>query len=300
MDITLIKDISLVLAGAFVTFLFTLLVLKIQNKTPKITWRKLSNLHIPANNLTGVNWIIENQGNKSAKKIRILVKLSDGSSFKTLDCISSESALEFTKDVNDECNEAIIIIPIFPHNLSLDISALISDCNDEIEISIIGEDLLGKEHESSEPNKVLIKRFKSIMNFMLLIYFIGIIATFVFIVVLFDARLKFEQTKSIANLYLKSNEADEALNIYKAFNENTLLMKDSPAFMLETIKIYTATDKKDKVISTMNEILRNARKEDVSKYLHFLQTDTALDKYRKDSEFINAINEYKKLTKASS
>jgi hypothetical protein len=132
MDNSILTKIIIVLIGTFVTFLLSLLAFKLQKKRPKLTWRKLSNIKIPANQLTGVNWLIENIGNQYAKDVNVIVKLPNEATFRTLDCVSSEIALEYTNILNEANNEVKIHIPIFPQNISLDISSLIKNFSNEI------------------------------------------------------------------------------------------------------------------------------------------------------------------------
>lgn len=293
MEFSLVKDIFLVIIGAFFTFVFTLLILRLQKKKANITWRKLSNINIPANNLTGINWIIENQGNKSAKNVSIQLKLSGNEKFETIDCQPSENALVFTHNTNVELNKLNINIPVFPNGLSLDISSLVKDLSGNIEISIVGEDIIGKEHKVSDRSE----KFKKITNLISIImvgvYVVSVLGMFTFVAVLLNSRLEYEQTRSIANLYLSNGDKEEAINLYESYSKNSILFKDTPSLLFEVLAIYGQAGDKEKVVSYINKLSEELKKESAIKYIHFLETSSSFDQFRKDKEFIESLEKFK-------
>ncbi|MBM9521265.1 hypothetical protein JWG39_15705 [Desulforhopalus vacuolatus] len=293
MEISLVKDIFLVIIGAFSTFFFTLLVLKIQKKKANITWRKLSNIHIPANNLTGIKWIVENQGNKSAKEISIQLKLKEGQRFETIDCKPSENALSFSQELNTESNNVIIKIPLFPNGISLDISSLVKDFNDKIEISIVGEDIIGKEHQVSDKAE----SYRKLANYMIPgiigIYVVGMLAMFTFIGMLLNSRVEYEQTRSIANLYLSNGDNNEAIKLYETYSNNNIFLKETPSLLFEVLLIHAKSGEKEKLFSYIEKLSEDIKKDSAKKYIRFLETSAAFDQYRNDTGFKKVINKFK-------
>jgi len=296
MDFALVKDIFLVVIGAFSTFLFTLLIMKLQKKKPDITWRKLSNINIPANNLTGINWIIENQGNKSAKDVSIQLQLGEHGKFETIDCQASESALIFNSEINTNSNELSINIPVFPNGISVDISSLVKDLSGNTQISIVGEDFIGKEHKIDDKSDKLRKITNKLMMLIVGVYAFTVLGMFIFIGMLINSRLEYEQTRSIANLYLDNNDKHEAIKLYESYSQNTLLLAKTPSLLFEVLSIYGKSGDKEKVVSYINKLSKDLNKESALKYIHFLETSHSFDKFRKDKEFIDALQNFKKLT----
>ena len=294
MDFTLVKDIFLVVIGAFSTFLFTLLVMKLQKKKADITWRKLSNINIPANNLTGINWIIENQGNKSAKDVSIQLQLEEHGKFENIDCQASESALIFNSEISSSSNELNITIPVFPHEISIDISSLVKDLSGNTQISIVGEDFIGKEHQIDDKSEKIRKITNKLMMILVGVYALTVVGMFIFLGLLTNSRLQYEQTRSIANLYLENNDKDEAIKLYELYSQNTLMLARTPSLLFEVLSIYGKSGDKEKVISYINKLSEELNTESAIKYIHFLETSNSFDGFRKDKEFNDAVQNFKK------
>lgn len=294
MDFGLVKDIFLIIIGAFFTFIFTLVVLKVQQKKPNITWRKLSNIKIPANNLTGINWIIENQGNKSAKNVSVQLKLGAIGKFETIDCQASENALNFTRNTNNDSDMLSIDIPLFPQGISFDISSLVKDLTGNIEISIVGEDFIGKEHQVKD-NSEKIKKYYNIISLALIsVYLLSVFGLIIFMGFILNSKLEYEQTRSIANLYLSNGDKDEAIKLYESYSKNSVLFKETPSLLFEVLSIYGNSGDKVKVISLINKLSGDLKNKSASHYIHFLETAKAFDQFRKDKDFINALEKFKK------
>jgi len=97
MSLEILKGILLILLGGFITFLFNLLIGRMQRQQPRIVWRSFPALHIAKEELTGVSWLIENNGRKGAKNVRITFSLPPNASFKSFEIEPSEPALSYSQ-----------------------------------------------------------------------------------------------------------------------------------------------------------------------------------------------------------
>lgn len=147
MTTEILKAILLVLLGGFVTFIFTLLIGRLQRRQPRIVWRTFPALHIAKEALSGMSWFIENTGRKSAKNVRLTFSLPEKATFTSFEIEVSEAALEYSLcDDSDKPSRKSIIIPTFTQGVSLSISSLITGLRDEkISLSVVGEDIVGSE-----------------------------------------------------------------------------------------------------------------------------------------------------------
>ena len=285
MDLFAFKDIFLVIFGAILTFVFGVLILKIQNKKPKITWRRLSAIKIPVNNLTGISWIIENQGSKSAKDVTILLRLSDETRFESINCNASEEALDYSCNVNDIGTELILKVPVFVGGVSFDISSLIKNLDNNISISIVGNDFVGKEYKPFGESQKIKTIFNKINILLFAVYTFSIFLMIGILFYITSSTIQYEQTKSIANLYIDKGDYREAIRIFEEFSNKSIMYSKSSSYYFNILSLYAKLGEKNKVISLMRLLLKKIDDSYSSKYVYYLETNSDFDKYRDDNEF---------------
>lgn len=243
MTLSLIQSIFLLLVGGGVTFVVSLLIGKIQSNKPRITWRKFPELHIKGEALSGLNWLIENTGGKSAKNVHLSFSIPDGSVFKSFEIEPSEAAMVYSIE-NSISTIKKIIIPTFTQGVSISISSLISGIDENsVNLSIVGEDVVGFE-KTGMSYKQIDRRGRLIIK-VYTIFYILIIACGIFFIgallFFFNDVIHFQNAKFVADLYLKENDFAAAIEVYDNFKNNTILPNMvSPTVNYEIAKIYAS------------------------------------------------------------
>lgn len=302
MEIDIFKSLFLLLMGGVVTYFVTIVSFKYTNKKPRVTYQEIPSISMPEQNIVAYNWIIDNKGSKAGLNIYIKITLPSPSTFFIHECTPSEKAIAYFEDLTSKSNELNIKIPNLPSGTSLNISSLISNPpKSNVNISVIGDDLIGTQHQVSESIQKLkkwdkyLKPVQYILPVSLIIYY-----AYIFVNLKFAANdaLELMQTRAIAKLHVENGNFQEAIKIYDSIIISTLNnFKVDKIIYFEKIKIYALAKEREKVISSLNFLINNAHEEDIESFKYYvlrLETDFAFDDYRTDKEFLYLIEELKK------
>lgn len=289
MNFGIIKDVMLVLLGGFFTFLFTLVLNRIQRKEPNIEWRRLPQLSIPSHNLVGISYLIENNGRTKAKDITIKITIPKGATFQSLEVEPSEQAMKYTIHDSPSGNSKTVIIPNFTNKLSLSLSCLIANLSDkDIDISIVGEDIVGKEKK--DLNKKRIEKFSKYIAVAYLVIYLtvivgGIVAVSSIGVIGFELH-QMEQNDHIAAFHVEKGDYDGALKIYKSYLENSLLNKNSPIVNFKMAVIYA---KMQDVKNCIECLKVSSNKMNIKRLINQEPSFKVLNKENEFKEFLKSI-----------
>ena len=277
MGLELIKSIFLVLLGGFITFVITLITGRIQRRDPNIEWRKFPDLQIASEGLTGISWLIENNGRKSAKNVRVTFQLPETAQFQSFEVEASESALKL--DVTEEQGQPSksIVIPIFTQNVAIGVSCLVSNLlNRDIAVSIVGEDIVGTKTKeiTKDYQKERFKSFRKVywvVNSFLFLFMAFFIIFFGF---LMHGRMQLANTESIVALFIKHKDFDGAISMYDTFRKNNILFRNSSSVYFRLAQIYGY---KNDTKNCLKFLKKTIGKIDEGKfYKNLIETDSAL------------------------
>jgi len=231
MSFTLIKNIFLLLIGGLITFIFNYLISKLQRREPKIEWKKLPDISITSQSLTGLSWLIESTGKSSSKNVKIRFTLPENSTFQSFEIETSEPALEYNIIEQQDSQKRIIEIPTFPQGITICISTLISKLLErKVQLSIVGEEVIGKEKHGISPEEIdkIHKNFRwlnvGFYSFIVVICIIFITS----LVLFFNDFMQLKQIQHISDIHERQKKYDDAIEIYKVYQENSILHKISP------------------------------------------------------------------------
>lgn len=292
MTIGILKDILLVLMGGFITFLFTILIGRIQRLQPRMVWRTFPAIHIAREGLSGISWLIENTGRKSAKNVRVTFLLPEKASFTSFEIEPSEPALSYSlSDAPSKTSMKSIIIPIFTQGVSISISSLISGLGDDIaKVSIVGEDIVGTEKSGISEEDVE-KRRRRFSKVYVALYGLMILST-VFVLALASFMsievMKYKHTEMIADLYLKAKDYDTAINLYETYRKNQVLGRDWGLSDYQLARIHALKGDKQRSILFLQQLPKK-------NYEKRIEQDPGFDNIRSSPEF----QEYLRKLKAS-
>lgn len=291
MPIEILKDVLLLLLGGFVTFLFSLLIGRLQRQKPRMVWRTFPALHIAKEGLSGMSWLIENTGRKSAKNIRLTFLLPEKAKFTSFEIEPSETALEYTiQDSPDKPFLKSIIIPIFTQGVSLSISSLISGLGyDTVNLSIVGEDVVGSEERGFSQEDIE-KRHRRFIKMYGAFYAVSTLMTIVFLGFMFlmmSNVMHYKNTEFIADLYVKAKDYDTAINIYETYRKNCLDFIVSDTVTYELAKLYALKGNTQKSVILLKQL-------DAKYFENRIEQDSSFDAIRSTPEF----QDYLKMLKA--
>lgn len=302
MELEIFKSLFLLVIGEIVTFIVTIISFKFTNKKARVTYQEIPSISMLEQNIVAYNWIIENKGSKAGLNINIKITLPSPSTIMVYECTPSEKAITYLNELSANSNELNVKIPNLPSGTSLNISSLISDPpKSNVNISVIGDDLIGTQHQVSDSFQKLKRwdKYLKVVPFILLITLM-IYSAYVFIIVKFTANdaLELIQTRAIAKLHVENGNFQEAIEIYDSSRISSLnSLKTDKFIYFEKIKIYALAKQREKVISSLNFLINNAHEEDIESFKYYvlrLETDFTFDSYRTDKEFLSLIEELKK------
>lgn len=281
MDFPFLKDIVLLISGGVVTFVITIATWKFQRKQPKITWHSLPELSFGKEHKKAISWVVGNSGNKSAKGVRILFRIPDEFEFSSFNAEPSEQALEYTID-EPTPQKRIVSVPLFTHDVSINVSCIVPDnmTHEKIELSIVGEDVLGKEAQPQDKGSALSFVARTIMPIFSIIVFVGLP---LYIVGFLLSLTSYSNTRDLARIYLEIGKPAEARRVYADFQDSSFF-NTKPLIRYELARIFAIENNAESSI----EILVSLKN---SGYLNnsILSADPAFDSIRKNKEFIQLV-----------
>ncbi|MBN2287379.1 MAG: hypothetical protein JXI43_13090 [Tissierellales bacterium] len=286
MTIQLLKDISLIILGGFVTFIFTLLIGRVQRRQPNLVWRKFPELKNLGEGLSGQSWLIENKGKKSARNVRITFKLPDSAIFNSFEIEPSEAALQYSLQIDpDDPTVKSFIVPTFTQGVSISVSCLISKLSGkDVIISVVGEDILGSRDEVSKDDFYLrYKKFVKIYSSFYVFLIIVSVLMLGFVIFIVNQVILLKHTQSLAELHMKSKDYDGAIEIYNDWMNASIIFNESETVTYEMSVIYA---KKGDLNKCLLFLEKSFSKSNNSKYfINRIQTEPSFDLLRNTTEF---------------
>ncbi len=248
-DINILKEVLFMFIGGLITFGFAFYLVRLQSRKAKIYWEPMPSLALSKQQQLGKSWIIANDGNKSAKDIRVLIKAPERSEFLSFEVVTSVDAMAYAVEDGSSTCEKVIRIPVFTQGVDLRITSLLSNIEkDDVELSVVGEDVVGKQIEYVEKTPIWIK----------LLFLIGIIASVTLLLYTYvssynaaQERKAFIQNDSMLNLYLSSGNMDGAIQFLYDTKQITKDGYYNHYLSYQLARVYSQVGKQDEAISLL-------------------------------------------------
>jgi hypothetical protein len=217
--LAIMKDLGLVAAGGFVTFVVTLAVNRVQGRKPSLVWRLLPPVFFPSQELASFSISIENEGPKNARDVTVVVSCPQHSHIDSLEVQLDEKAATHEVIDTKKGNEAMVKLPCLHAGLSCIVSLLATELDpQDIRVSVVAQDSVGKEKPSGAggPRSRVMRVIESLSPVVALVGMLFVVAAYgVFFVILGLSQVDYLQELDIAQLYMETGHADLAIATYE-------------------------------------------------------------------------------------
>lgn len=289
MDIpSLTRDIVLLIIGGLVTYFSTLAINRTQNPKLSLSWRLLPPVFFPSEKISSFNLSVENDGSKDIENARVAINFPENTGIASFEVQVSEKAAKYEITRSEKSNEIVVVFPVFYKDLECMFAFLVKDLNpSDIEISIVGKDVLGKKKATEYSKEQLrSKKFRQTASLILGVLtsvYIGLIA---YMLLINLAATNYTQQLDIAQIYFDSGKPELAIEVLEEVSHYWWVPSSTQADYL-LAKAYANKGDVDSVIFYLRRIAEN--KVDV---IQLAKTDKSFDPIRTHPAFIEFMNEF--------
>jgi hypothetical protein len=290
MNTGITKDIFLLLAGGLITLVVTVITNRIQARKAFLTWRLLPPVMFTAQGVTTFNLAIENSGSADAENVRVAIQYPKETIVESFEVQTSEKAMAYEILTSGNGNEFLVEFSTFPKDLDCILAFLARNINpDDIVVSIIGKEVVGKEKTADYKTKSeQFRRFSLLINvFSLVISLLLLGGTVVYSYVIGLANANYAQSLDIAELYIETGHPELAIQKYEGLTREWWFPTTTQMYY-RLASAYALTNDSEKSV----HYLRIAITKDAG-ILSLLKVDSAFDGIRSTDEFKALIAEFR-------
>lgn len=248
-------------AGALCTFLFNLLLGKLQRRRPNVEWLKFPPVFLKGEGLTAVNWVIENDGSVAAQNVVAAFSLPGKAAFRSFNVTPSEEALVYSVEEVGQAKR-VIKVPNFNNGVHFSVAAIIEGlCEDETDLSIVATDVVGSERKgmTEERFRTLSARLTKVYICCYAATLMILMAAVIMVSYVINEKGKYEIVSSVADLQLRAGDTEGALRSYSDFQSKAVLFKDSCATKYKMAAIHAKRGETDKAVTLLLEVIADRR-----------------------------------------
>lgn len=289
MDITsLSKDVVLLIIGGLVTYFVTLAISKTQTPKPSLAWRLLPPVFFPTEKISSFNLAVENDGNKDAENVRIVISLPKEATIVSFELQVNEKAAKYEIARSADGREIAVTFPFYYKKLEAIFAFLAKDLDPaDIDISIVGNEVIGtKKNTEYSQTKTRVNRTLRITTALMVGLTVAYAAIIGYMYVLGLVSVNYSQQIDIAQVFFEAGKPDMAIDILEEVAHYWWVPSSVQVNYLLASAYATKND-----VSSSIFYLRRASEQNVT-IVQLAKTDRLFDGIRSEPDFINFINDY--------